>query len=72
MSSAKVIGQRLRQLRATRTMDEVARACGISVSALGMYETGQRIPRDEIKVKLARFFNVSIELLFFADEVHES
>ena len=38
---------------------------GISLSALSMYETGQRIPRDEIKLKIARRLNTSIESLFF-------
>ena len=71
MSTAKAIGERLRLLRGEKRMEEVSRACKISVSALGMYETGQRIPRDEIKVKLAQFYGVSIESLFFADEVHE-
>lgn len=29
-----------------------------------MYENGQRIPRDEVKLRIARFFNTSIEELF--------
>lgn len=39
-------------------------AIGISVSALTMYETGNRIPRDEIKVKLAHYYSTSVERLF--------
>ena len=61
---------KLVKLRGTRTQEEIANAIGISISAIGMYETGQRVPRDEIKVKLANFYNVSIESLFFDNNVH--
>ena len=47
------IAQRLKQLRKDKSMAEVASAIGISVSALSMYETGARMPRDEVKVSLA-------------------
>lgn len=60
------IGERLRKLRGEKSREEVAYANGISVSALTMYETGQRIPRDEIKVKLSTYFGVSIISIFFA------
>ncbi|PGU99209.1 transcriptional regulator, partial [Bacillus cereus] len=38
-------------LRNEKSREEVARAVGISVSTLQMYENGQRIPRDNIKIK---------------------
>ena len=63
------MNNKLVKLRGTRTQEEIANAIGISISAIGMYETGQRVPRDEIKVKLDNFYNVSIESLFFADNV---
>ena len=62
----KIIGERLVELRGKRSQTEVANACGISLSAIGMYERGERVPRDEIKIKLARFYNVSVEELFYA------
>ena len=64
------MNNKLVKLRGTRTQEEIANAIGISISAIGMYETGQRDPRDEIKVKLANFYNVSIESLFFDNNVH--
>ena len=67
MTDPVKIGQRLSNLRGNRTLNEVANAVGISVSALEMYETGKRVPRDEIKVMLARYFNTSVEALFFTD-----
>ena len=39
--------------------------------ALTMYETGQRVPRDEIKVKLARFYGKAVETIFFKQDGHE-
>ena len=67
MTDPVKIGQRLSNLRGNRTLKEVANAVGISVSALAMYETGKRVPRDEIKVMLARYFNTSVEAVFFTD-----
>ena len=67
MTDPVKIGQRLSILRGNRTLKEVANAVGISVSALAMYETGKRVPRDEIKVMLPRYFNTSVEAFFFPD-----
>lgn len=59
------IAQRLILLRGKRTREEVAKAVGISLSAMAMYENGYRIPRDEIKIKLANYYGVSVEQIFF-------
>lgn len=59
------ISKKLISLRGKRSRQEVARACGISTSAVTMYETGHRIPRDEIKVVLANYFNTTVESIFF-------
>ena len=66
MIDAKIIGNRLKTLRGTRKIEHVANSLGISRSALSMYESGHRVPRDEIKVKIATFYNVSVETIFFA------
>lgn len=66
MSEPNIIGTRIRTLRGDKTMKAVADDLGISVSALGMYETGRRIPRDEVKVRMAEYFNTSVEAIFFA------
>lgn len=60
------IGEKLRALRGDKSREEVAFALGISVSALTMYETGQRIPRDEIKIGIAEYFGVTVGSIFFA------
>lgn len=62
----KEIGKRLQELRGNRSQEDVANACEISPAAVGMYERGERIPRDEIKIRLARYYGVSVEALFYA------
>lgn len=65
MDSEK-IAQTLVELRGDRPRTEVASALGVSVSALAMYETGARIPRDETKRKIAKFYGKSVGEIFFA------
>ena len=63
---AILIGKRLRELRGNSTQNETAKALGISTSALTMYEIGCRIPRDEIKLKIAEHYGKTVEEIFFA------
>ena len=63
---AKEIGKKLKELRGERKLHEVAEALGISPSALSMYETGTRIPRDVIKIKIANYYGVNISDIFYA------
>lgn len=65
--SSKKIGDRLVNLRGSRTQEEVANAVNTSVSAIGMYERGERIPRDEIKIRLAKYYKKSVQSIFFAE-----
>lgn len=64
------IGETLIKLRGERTQEEVAKAVGVTKSAISMYENNERIPRDEVKRKMAAYFNVSVEKIFFAEKVH--
>ena len=66
MIDSHEIGKRLRVLRGEKTQKEVSKAVNISISALGMYESGKRVPRDEIKVALAQYYGSTVEKLFFA------
>lgn len=61
-------GRRLIVLRGNRSQQEVARANLISVSALGMYERGERIPRDDVKIRLAKYYDTTVQAIFYADE----
>ena len=60
-----LIGRKLAELRGDRTQEEVAKAVGISVSALSMYECGERIPRDGIKIAIAKYYKKSVQSIFF-------
>ena len=60
------IAERLVKARGKRSRESVAAAIGISVSAIAMYETGARVPRDEVKVKLADHYHKTVQELFFA------
>lgn len=60
-------GKKLVELRGNKSQQEVAGAIGISVSAIGMYETEKRIPRDDIKIKLSEYYKVSVQDIFFAN-----
>lgn len=61
-----VIGSKLRTLRGEKTLEEAAKELDISPSTLGMYEQGRRVPRDNVKIRIAKFYNVSIEEIFFS------
>ena len=58
------IGERLRELRGSMTQKEVAAGVGITLASLECYERGERIPRDEVKLRFATFYNVSIDSIF--------
>ena len=54
------------KLRGKRTRAEIAQALGITKSAIAMYERGERIPRDDIKKKIALFYGKTVDEIFFA------
>ena len=62
---AKKIGAKLKELRGERRINKVAEDLGISPSALSMYENGERIPRDVIKIKIADYYGQPISDIFF-------
>lgn len=66
MDSRK-IGERLRLMRGEKSREEVAMAVGVTSSAIYNYEKGTRIPGDRIKIRLAEYFEKSIQDIFFAE-----
>ena len=61
----QTIGERLRTLRGTRTQKEVGDAVGVTPMAISQYERGERVPSDNIKMTLARYFNTTVDAIFF-------
>lgn len=58
-------GEKLKKLRGKRSRREVANALGISVSAITMYELDKRVPKDDIKGKIANYYKKSVGSIFF-------
>lgn len=71
MPNTVEIGRRLFKLRGDRSLRDVATAIRISRSALAMYERGSRVPRDEIKVRLADYYGRTVQSIFFDGIEHE-
>ena len=67
----KKVGDKLRELRGDRSQREVAEALAISESAISMYECGERMPRDEVKLRFARYYGTTVESIFFDAKVHK-
>ena len=65
MPKKLTIGERLARARGDIRREVVAAAIGISVSAISMYENNERVPRDEIKVRLADYYGKTVQELFF-------
>lgn len=66
--NAAGIGRQLCELRGNRTQQEIADALDVSVSTIGMYERGERIPKDEIKVRLAELYGKTVQEIFFSQK----
>lgn len=60
------IGKKLRELRGETSQKVVSSAVGVLQSTYCMYETGQRVPSDEVKKKIAEYFNTTVQDIFFA------
>ena len=61
------IGEKLRTLRGEKSIAEVAKAVDITPSALSNYEHDLRVPRDEIKKKIASYYKRSVTTIFFGE-----
>lgn len=72
--NAKVIGYNIQKLR--KLMGEsqatLASAIGVTDAAVSQYETGVRVPADDIKIKIAKHYNVSVQSVFYDHEMQEA
>lgn len=61
----RTIGDTIKILREERRMsqEQLADALNISRSSIGMYESGKRIPKDDIKELICDYFNVDMNYL---------
>ena len=58
-------GTILRGLRGDKSQEQIASELGITKSAWAMYERNERTPRDEIKVRIAHYFQKTVQEIFF-------
>lgn len=54
------------------TQREAAEKIGITQPMLAMLENGSRMGTDETKIKVAKFYNKTIDFLFFDDLITKS
>lgn len=67
-----MIADNLRYLRKKKgvTQTEVAKALGVPVSTYNAYETGQNVPKDPMKQRIANYYSRSVQFIFFRDITH--
>lgn len=65
MINRNEIGIRLKELRGSRSQEEVAQAIGVTKMSISQYERGKRVPNDDLKIKIAHYYNRSVENIFF-------
>ena len=70
MIQKETTGMILRKLRGNRTQEEIATALGITKSSWAMYERDERVPRDEVKFRIAKFFDKTVQELFYTPIEH--
>ena len=62
---SNLLGSRIKQLREENKLNQInfAKHLNIANTTLSQYESGHRIPSDEIKIKIADYFGVSLDWL---------
>lgn len=61
-----LVNKTMRSLRGTKTRKQVALELNIPESTYAMIEDGRRFPRKDLLLKISKYFDVSIETLFFS------
>lgn len=60
------MAKRIRDLRVSRgeSQQELAAAVLVTDAAISAYENGDRVPRDEVKVRISEHFGVPVQDIF--------
>jgi len=60
-----MIGERLRKVRREKKISqkELAEIIGVQNTAISLYESNKNDPSDNLKVEIAKYFNVSLDYL---------
>ena len=70
MTQAERNGIKLATYRGSLKQEALARDLKISTSAVSMYESGKRTPKDKTKQALATYFGTTVEELFYTEQYH--
>ena len=62
----EAVAVRLKELRGKETQQSIADKIGLKQSTYAMYESGERMPGDENKIKIARYYNKTVQEIFYA------
>ena len=63
---AKSIGEKMRELRGDKSQSLVAKDL-MSDSALSSYENDERVPRDDVKKRIAEYYDTTVQEIFFSN-----
>ena len=63
----KAMAENLKALRkkSGKTQAEMAEIINVSMSSYSQYEAGLKVPRDDVKVRIAEYFNKTVQSIFF-------
>ena len=59
------IGAKLKELRGKKSIRAVAKDLNLAPSTITMYENGDRIPKDDIKISIAKYYGQTVESIFY-------
>lgn len=63
------VGVKLRRLRGKKSINEVATAWGVTPQAVWQYEQGLRMPNDSVKLVIAKYYEATVDEIFFNPKV---
>jgi len=68
------LGLRIKELRISKdlTQSQLSKILGVGNTTVSMYENGNSTPDDDIKMKLATYFGVSLDYLMGNTDIRES
>lgn len=67
-----MLGSRLKALRKEKsiTQKELSKHLGVSDRTVGYYETDERFPPADVLIKIADYFDISLDALFDRDNIY--
>lgn len=69
-----MFAQKIKELRKSKNLSQVqfAKQFGIASGTVAMWETGKRTPRHSMLLKIAKYFNVSVDYLLDNSSLNNS